>query len=44
VVVFLYDPASVVISKGLNKGDVVVTAVVQALRPGLKVRILGGAS
>jgi RND family efflux transporter MFP subunit len=44
VVVFRYDPASVVISKGLNKGDVVVTAGVQALRPGQKVRILGDAS
>jgi membrane fusion protein, multidrug efflux system len=36
-----YDPASVVISRGLEKGDVVVTAGVQMLRPGQKVRLLG---
>jgi RND family efflux transporter MFP subunit len=36
-----YDPASVVISRGLEKGDLVVTAGVQVLRPGQKVRLLG---
>lgn len=36
-----YDPAGVVISRGLDKGDLVVTAGVQMLRPGQKVRLLG---
>jgi RND family efflux transporter MFP subunit len=36
-----FDPASVVISKGLEKGDLVVSAGVQVLRPGQKVRLLG---
>jgi RND family efflux transporter MFP subunit len=36
-----YDPASVVISKGLENGEVVVTAGVQVLRPGQRVRLLG---
>lgn len=39
-----YDPASVVVSKGLETGDVVVTAGVQTLRPGQRVRLLGTAS
>jgi RND family efflux transporter MFP subunit len=39
--VLRYDPAGVVISRGLEKGDVVVTAGVQMLRPGQKVRLLG---
>ena len=38
-----YDPAGVVVSRGLEKGDVVVTAGVQMLRPGQKVRLLGDA-
>ena len=38
------DPATVVISSGLEPGDVVVTAGVQALHPGQKVRLLGAAS
>jgi membrane fusion protein, multidrug efflux system len=42
--VLRYDPASVVVSHGLEPGDVVVTAGVQTLRPGQKVRLLGGAS
>jgi membrane fusion protein, multidrug efflux system len=33
-----------VISRGLEKGDVVVTAGVQMLRPGQKVRLLGDGS
>lgn len=37
-----YDPASIVISQGLEKGDVVVTAGAQTLRPGQKVQLTGG--
>jgi membrane fusion protein, multidrug efflux system len=37
-----YDPATVLISNGLDAGDVVVTAGVQTLRPAQKVRVLGG--
>jgi RND family efflux transporter MFP subunit len=44
VEVLRYDPASVVISRGLDKGEVVVTAGVQVLRPGQKVRLLGDVS
>jgi RND family efflux transporter MFP subunit len=36
-----YDPATVVVSQGLETGEVVVTAGVQVLRPGQKVRLLG---
>ena len=36
-----FDPASVLISEGLDAGDVIVTAGVHALHPGQKVRILG---
>jgi membrane fusion protein, multidrug efflux system len=39
-----HDPARVVISQGLEAGDVVVTAGVQVLRPGQKVRRLGAVS
>ena len=39
-----FDPASAVISQGLEPGDVVVTAGVQALHPGQKVRLLGVSS
>jgi membrane fusion protein, multidrug efflux system len=38
-----YDPATVVVSRGLEKGDLVVTAGVQTLRPGQKVRLLEAA-
>jgi len=41
VEVLRYDPATVVISQGLETGEVVVTAGVQTLRPGQKVRLLG---
>ncbi len=44
VEVVRHDPASVVVAQGLTTGDVVVTAGVQVLRPGQKVRLLGGAS
>lgn len=36
-----FDPASVVVAGGLHEGDVVVTAGVQMLHPGQKVRLLG---
>jgi membrane fusion protein, multidrug efflux system len=39
-----HDPVSVLVAQGLENGDVVVTAGVQALRPGQKVRLLGAAS
>ena len=39
-----YDPAEVVISEGLETGEIVVTAGVQTLRPGQKVRLLGAGS
>ena len=39
-----FDPATAVISQGLEPGDVVVTAGVQALHPGQKVRLLGATS
>jgi RND family efflux transporter MFP subunit len=39
-----FDAESVVISRGLAKGDLVVTAGVQMLRPGQKVRLLGEGS
>ena len=43
VEVLRYDPATVVISRGLETGEIVVTAGVQTLRPGQKVRLLGAA-
>jgi len=39
--VWVVDPARVLVAQGLETGDVVVTAGVQALRPGQKVRLLG---
>jgi membrane fusion protein, multidrug efflux system len=42
--VLRHDPVSVVVAQGLEAGDIVVTAGVQALRPGQKVRLLGAAS
>ena len=44
VEVMRHEPSSVVISSGLDNGDIVVTAGVQALYPGRKVRLLGAAS
>jgi RND family efflux transporter MFP subunit len=41
--VLRYDPATVVISQGLETGDFVVTAGAQTLRPGQKVQLVGGA-
>jgi len=37
-----YDPADVVVPHGLDAGEIVVTAGVQTLHPGQKVRLLGG--
>jgi membrane fusion protein, multidrug efflux system len=42
--VLRYDPANVIVSQGLEKGEIVVTAGVQTLRPGQKVRFLGAGS
>jgi RND family efflux transporter MFP subunit len=42
--VLRYDAADVVISQGLETGEIVVTAGVQTLHPGQKVRPLGAAS
>lgn len=39
-----YAPASVMVSEGVEPDELVVTAGVQALRPGQKVRLLGEAS
>jgi RND family efflux transporter MFP subunit len=39
--VLRFDPAHVLVGQGLAPGDVIVTAGVQALRPGQKVRLLG---
>ena len=39
-----FSPASVVVQEGLKPGDIVVTAGVQALRPGQIVRMAGAAS
>jgi RND family efflux transporter MFP subunit len=37
-----YDPTDIVVSQGLDAGEIVVTAGVQTLHPGQKVRLLGG--
>jgi RND family efflux transporter MFP subunit len=39
--VLRYDPATIVISNGLDAGELVVTAGVQTLHPDQKVRLLG---
>ena len=36
-----FDPATVLVSHGLDGGEIVVTAGVQVLHPGQKVRLLG---
>lgn len=41
VEVVRFDPARVLVGGGLEAGEIVVTAGVQALRPGQKVRLLG---
>jgi len=44
VEVLRFDPGTVVLSGGLDGGEIVVTAGVQALHPGQNVRLLGAAS
>jgi membrane fusion protein, multidrug efflux system len=44
VEVMRYDPNSVIIGGGLNDGEIVVTAGVQVLRPGQRVKLLGASS
>jgi RND family efflux transporter MFP subunit len=44
VEILRFGPATVTVSEGLDEGDVVVTAGVQALHPGQKVRLLGSES
>jgi RND family efflux transporter MFP subunit len=44
VEILRFDPGTVIVSSGLDEGDVVVTAGVQALYPGEKVRLLGARS
>ena len=44
VTVVRYEPASVILSGGLLPGETIVTAGVQSLHPGQKVRLLGGAT
>ena len=39
-----FNPGSIVVSDGVTPGELVVTAGVQALRPGQKVRLLGATS
>ncbi len=39
-----HDPGTIVIDQGLDTGDIVVTAGIQALHPGQKVRLLGSSS
>jgi multidrug efflux pump subunit AcrA (membrane-fusion protein) len=39
--VLRFDQAQVVVSQGLDTGEIVVTAGVQALHPGQKIRVLG---
>lgn len=41
VEILRFDPGTVVLSEGLDGGEIVVTAGVQALHPGQKVRLLG---
>jgi membrane fusion protein, multidrug efflux system len=44
VEILRYDPGTVVLASGLEGGELVVTAGVQALHPGQKVRLLGPTS
>jgi membrane fusion protein, multidrug efflux system len=39
-----YDPSAVIVASGLREGEVVVTAGVNVLHPGQKVKLLSGAS
>jgi RND family efflux transporter MFP subunit len=42
--VLRFDPSRILVGKGLQSGDIVVTAGIQALRPGQTVRLLKAAS
>ena len=42
--VLRYDPATIIVSQGLETGEIVVTAGVQMLRPGQKIRLVGAGS
>jgi multidrug efflux pump subunit AcrA (membrane-fusion protein) len=42
--VLRFNPTTVTVDQGLDVGDILVTAGVQALRPDQKVRILGSGS
>jgi hypothetical protein len=44
VTVLRYSASSVLVSAGLDNGDIVVTAGVHLLRPGEKVRLLAAAA
>jgi RND family efflux transporter MFP subunit len=44
VEILRYDPSAVIISSGLRDGEVVVTAGVNALHPGQKVKLLAGST
>jgi len=44
IAVLRFNPTTVTVEQGLDVGDVLVTAGVQALRPDQKVRILGSDS
>ena len=44
VEILRYDPSAVIVSNGLQDGEVVVTAGVNVLHPGQKVKLLSGAS
>jgi multidrug efflux pump subunit AcrA (membrane-fusion protein) len=44
VEVLRFDPASAIISQGLDGGEIVVTAGVQALHPGQSIRLIGSPS
>lgn len=44
ITILRHEPGSVIVGDGLEPGDTVVTAGVQALRPGQRVRLLGEGS
>ena len=44
VEILRYDPSAVIISRGLRDGEVVVTAGVNVLHPGQKVKPLPGST
>ena len=44
VEIMRYEPSAVIIANGLRDGEVVVTAGVNVLHPGQKVKLLSGAS